>query len=167
MKGGGAVGAAKTDAAVPNSAPASNPVAPTADPKTAQAPDPKQSGTKSAPPVQLLGKPTTAAPTGTSAPDPSAGNAAGIIAHWEQKLGDTDHQPTEADAKAAIAAINPLMEKLAGADRSNAMYVEMNAYQLLDIDAQVCRTSKEVIANDPNTNHVKTATLAQTGRNCK
>jgi hypothetical protein len=43
----------------------------------------------------------------------------------------------------------------------------MTAYLLLDIDAQVCRTSKEVIANDPNTNHVKTASQAQSGRNCK
>jgi hypothetical protein len=169
MKGGGSAAPATTKA----DAPAPAPNVPADNPSTtpnAGAGKPQTSAAPQKDPVKPMSTGLKASPSGGDAPPvapPAATNAAALIGKWGKTLASPDPVPTEADARAAIAALNPLMEKLSGADRSNAMYVEMNAYLVLDIDAQVCRTSNEVIANDPNTNHVKTATLAQAGRNCK
>ncbi len=168
MKGGGsaAPGAAKTDAAAPApNTPTNNPSTAPVDTLAGKSAGTKQAGTK-APGIQPVGKAATAMPT-TNPADAPPQNVSSLITKWDRVLGAASPVPTEADAKAAIAAINPLMEKLAGQERSNAMYVEMEAYLLLDIDEQVCRTSKEVIANDGNTIHVGTASTAQQGRNCK
>jgi eukaryotic-like serine/threonine-protein kinase len=165
MKGGNSAPPAKTDVAAPNATP-SNPVAPSADPsKTAQAPaDTKAGGTKAAPPVQLMGKPTTSTPTSTPAPTE---NASATIAHWQKVFEDTDHPATEADGKQAIAAINPIIEKLSGVDHSNALYVQMLAYAAEDSDVLFCRAYAEVTKSDGNSNHLKTAALASQGRGCK
>jgi hypothetical protein len=168
MKGGNsAAPAAKTDAAVPNTA-AGNPVAPAPDPsKTAQTPaDTKQAGAK-APAVQFMGKsapPGATPPTGTAAP---AENASATIAHWQKVFEDTDHPATEADGKQAIAVINPMIEKLTGADRSNALYVQLLAYAAEDNDALFCRAYSDVTKSDGNSNHLKTAAMAAQGRGCK
>jgi serine/threonine-protein kinase len=126
-------------------------------------------GSKQTEPVKPLSGGLAKGPVANDPPPPAAAaNASATIAKWDKTLSATDRAPTETDAKSALAALQPLMEKLKEPDRSNGMYVEMLAYMLLDTDdAQVCRTSKEVIANDPNTNHVKTASYAQTGRKCQ
>ncbi len=171
MKNGSAPPANPAGAATQTAAPGNKEAgAPPADLGKAAAPqtDTKQAGGK-APPVQSLGRPGTSNPT--TNPDAASSNggesAASTIALWDKKFSDVDHPPTEADARTAIAALNPLMEKLSGQERSNANFVEMKAYLLLEMEAQFCKASKEVIASDGNTNHVKTASYAQTGYNCK
>jgi hypothetical protein len=176
MKGGSGASASPSGSAPANSAPPVKPQDPaasapapnagnaSADPRGGGATDTKHT---KAPAVQLMGKPTAAAPTENPvAPPASTATAAATIASWQKKFEDTDHPATEADAKAAIAVINPLLEKLSGVDRSNAAYVQMLAYGLMDSDALFCNAYKEVVGKDGNTNHLKTAAMLQQGR-CK
>jgi hypothetical protein len=166
MKGGSAA-PAKTDAAAPNSA-AGNPGATPPDPNAGKAADTKQAGSKAPAVTQvkkgLVSIPTTtgAAPTGpapTAADSPTA-----ITEYWNSKLSDASATP--ADAKDALDAINPLIPKLSGVARSNASYVQFLAYGSQNDQDRMCRSAKDIIANDPtggladstkHSSHVKSA----------
>jgi hypothetical protein len=107
-------------------------------------------------------------PASTASPGASVEDATATIAHWQKIFEDTDHPAGEVQGKQAIAALNPLIEKLSGQIRSNAVYVEMLAYGAMDdSDVLFCRAYAEVLRRDGNTNHLKTATMMQQGRNCK
>ena len=165
-KGGGSAAAPpRSDAPAPGApANAAAPVA-SSDPSKSAPPagDTKKADAKAT--VTPMGKPVTSVPTNTaSAP---AANSAAVIARWQKVFEDTDHPPTETDGKQAIAEINPLIEKLSGADRSNALYVQMLAYGAEDSDVLFCRAYAEVTKSDGNSNHLKTAALMSQGRGCK
>jgi hypothetical protein len=106
-------------------------------------------------------------PISGATPVTSPDDATATIARWLKMFEDTDHPVGEAEARQAIAALNPLMEKLTGLNRSNAVYVEMLAYGRMDSDVLFCRAYAEVIGSDGNAVHLKTATYLQQGRNCK
>lgn len=174
MKGGGGSAAApKSDVAAP-SAPANNPTQTPVDPKAGGQPNAQAAGTTSEKGStklmdKSLGKPPannlqTTAPAG---PAPSGESPTAVIARWQKKLEDTDHPAGEAEGKQAIAAINPLIEKLTVQDRSNAVYVQLLAYAAEDNDVLFCRAYSEVTKSDGNSNHLKTAAMMSQGRNCK
>jgi serine/threonine-protein kinase len=162
MKRNGGAGAPPTKAEVP----AAGTPAPVGDQSKASAPqnDTKKADPKA--PVTMMGKPAVTAP----ATNPPAGAAAPAvsatetIAKW-QKIVNSD--PSATDATNAIEAINPLLEKLTGQERSIALYVQMVAYVRLDDDAQVCRISKAILAGNPDASRAEGAKGAQQGRNCK
>jgi uncharacterized membrane protein len=167
MKPGSSAPAAKTDAPA---VPAGRGGATSADPtKTAAAQNDTKKADPKAPAVQqtkkgLISIPTTtgAAPTGpvpTTADSPVA-----ITDYWNSKLSDAS--ATNADAKDALDAINPLIPKLSGLARSNASYVQFLAYGSLNDQDRMCRSAKDIIANDPtggladstkHSSHVKSA----------
>jgi hypothetical protein len=89
------------------------------------------------------------------------------ITRWQKVFEDTDHPAGELQGRQAIAALNPLIEKLSGQNRSNAVYVRMLAYGVMDSDELFCRAYAEVLNGDANTNHLKTAAMLQQGRGCK
>jgi serine/threonine-protein kinase len=164
---GSAAPQAKGDAAGPQAT--GNPATVAADPSKTAAPqnDRKKADPKA--PVQLMGKsdPQTqkAAAPGTGAPvAPSTENVAATIANWRKKM---EEEPTASDATHAVDALNPLIEKLSGVDRSNALYAAMLAYVKLDQDADVCRTSKAFLATSPDEGRAGIAKGVQGGRNCK
>ncbi|MFI5233520.1 MAG: serine/threonine protein kinase, partial [Gemmatimonadales bacterium] len=177
MKGGGsATPPVKSDAPTP---PASNPNTTAtdgkaADTKTAGSPNAAPGGSAAAQkdPVKPLSKELAKAPaTATdqrknpvTTPATPAPSAKEILSKW-QRIVNAD--PTATDAQNAIDALNPLIEKLTGADRSMALYVEMVAYVRLDDDAQVCRVSNAILAANPDQSLVEGAKGAQKGRNCK
>ena len=107
-------------------------------------------------------------PISTASPGTNTEEASVTIAHWQKVFEDTDHPAGDVQGKQAIAALNPLIEKLSGQIRSNAVYVEMLAYGVMDdSDVLFCRAYVEVLRSDGNTNHLKTAAMLQQGRNCK
>jgi serine/threonine-protein kinase len=166
MKGGGSPSNAPKSDVAALSTPANNPTPTPVDPNKAAAP---QNDTKRADPkasVTMMGKPAVTAP----ATNPPAGAAAPAISATEtiakwQKIVNSD--PSATDATNAIEAINPLLEKLTGQERSIALYVQMVAYVRLDDDAQVCRISKAILAGNPDASRAEGAKGAQQGRNCK
>lgn len=95
----------------------------------------------------------------------AATDAAATIAHWDDAINHGT--PTAADAARAIGELTPLIPKLSGRDRSNAIYLRMMAYGIAEDDAELCAAVKDVIANDPVSNHVKTAQEAAKARDCK
>jgi hypothetical protein len=158
-----------SSAAPAANAPANTPTTSAVDPSKTAAPqnDMKKGGAK--PPVEQMKKglvsiPTTtgAAPTG---PAPSvADSPTAITAYWNSKLSDASS--TAADAKDALDAVNPLIPKLSGLPRSNASYVLFLAYGSLSDQDRMCRSAKDIIANDPtgaladstkHSSHVKAA----------
>ncbi len=121
--------------------------------------------------VQQMGKPlgASAAPANAAAnpatnPPATTEGAAATVAHWSTVVSSPDLSLS--DATHAIDALNPLMAKLAGQERSNAYYVEMVAYMRLDDEEHFCSAAKEVMANDGNSLHTNTAKTGMAGR-CK
>ncbi len=144
----------KTDAAAPNNAAGSLGAPPAADPaKTAQSPaDPKQGGAK------LMNKPLGAAPTGVTAagPPPAATQTpAQIVDYWLSIISDPN--ANEKNATEALAAIDPLLPKLSGQDRSNAVYAKFFAYGVQANTVLLCRTAREILASDSKESHKLTA----------
>jgi hypothetical protein len=170
-KGGGTTTAPKVDAAV--QAPAGgNTVAPPVDASKSSA-DPSKtaaqtSSTQQKDPGKLTSKAPTSAPAVTTNPPVSASTpvvpASETIAKWQKVVNSN---PSATDATNAIEALNPLIEKLSGQERSTALYVEMVAYVRLDDDEQVCRVTKAILAGNPDDSRAAGARDAQKGRNCK
>ena len=164
MKDGKGTTAAPKGEAAALGSPAGNSAQTAVDPKAGQPTDRKKADTKT--PITLMGRsagpaPGTNPPAGAAAP---AVSATETIAKW-QKIVNSD--PSATDATNAIEAINPLLEKLTGQERSIALYVQMVAYVRLDDDAQVCRVSKAILAGNPDASRAEGAKGAQQGRNCK
>jgi hypothetical protein len=166
LRGGGSAAptATKSDVAAP--APGAPATTPSTTPSTTaeQKPGPandKQAGAK-APAVQPMAKSTTAMPS--NPPTAPAENVTATIAGWRAKM---ENEPSASDATHAVDALNPLIEKLSGADRSNALYTAMLAYVKLDQDADVCRTSKAFLAASPDEGRAGIARQVQGGRICK
>ncbi len=132
-----------------------------ANPKTtAPDPAPVKSLSKSEPGKAM---PAGTPPAGTPATVPDGGSAS--IAHWLAVVRDT--AASKSDAKNAVDAMNKLIPKLTGQDRSNAIFVEMFAYGIQDEDELACRSAKDVAANDLDANHVKTAGYLIKAKSCK
>jgi serine/threonine-protein kinase len=177
MKGGGSAPPVKSDApAGPASNPGTTPAdTKAADTKAAEPPNtaPGRSGTAEKEPVKPLSKGLSKAPgtgaTSTETNTPAPNNSAATIAMWEKRLSsiDTLHPPTDTDARQALAALAPLLEKLSDHDRGSATYVQLLAYGILDNDTLVCKLSNDVLAKDTNPEHITAATYLQKGRNCK
>jgi eukaryotic-like serine/threonine-protein kinase len=157
----GAAPAPKSDVVAP-STPAGNGGTAAVDPtKTAAAPnDTKKADPKA--PVQLMGKLASPAPANT--PPAPTDNASATISRWQKVM---NANPSASDATGAIEALNPLLEKLSGADKSNAYFVELMAYARLDDDAQVCKTSNAFVASAPGDDRASFAKELQKGRGCK
>jgi eukaryotic-like serine/threonine-protein kinase len=155
-------------AAPPASSPANTPN-PTADTKTAGQPGTAtppvktaqngeaQAASKSPAPAHGAAPPV-AAPS-TPADDPSA-----TVAHWDEVINKGS--PTASDATHAIDALTPIIPKLTGQEKSNAIFTRMMAYGIVSDEAGLCSAVKDVIANDANKNHVLTAGEAAKGT-CK
>lgn len=158
----------KTDAPAA-SAPAGGGGAPAADPsKTAAQPNDSKQGSAKAPPVQLMGKNGGPVPTGGS-PQPANPPAATktnaeVIDYWLSIVSDAN--ANEKNATQALAAIDPLVPKLSGQEKSNAVYTQFVAYGVAGNDVLMCKTAREVVASDGNGVHKQTAQLAIDGR-CK
>jgi hypothetical protein len=149
MKGNGGAGAPQTKTEVPA---AGNP-AQVADQSKTSAPqnDTKKADPKA--PVQPMKKPLVNIPANATAtpvgPAPAASDSpAAVTSYWNSKLNDAG--VSNADAKDALDAVNPLIPKLSGLARSNASYVQFMAYNLLADQDRECRAAKDVIANDPS-----------------
>ena len=167
MKGGGSATqvATKADAAAPApSAPVNTPSTTPADPKPG--PGTQQAGTK-APAVQQMGKSATAMPNNPPAAVAPAGETPprDIVDRWLSVVSDPN--ASAQDGTKALAEINPIVPKLSGQDKSNAVYAQMFAYGLEGSDVQLCRAAKDVIANDAKENHKLTAKAAMEARQCK
>ncbi len=165
MKGGGsaatpATTTAKIDAAVP--APNTSTPAPV-NPPAGQPADTKQPGTK-APAVQPMGKSATTMPA-ANPPAAPAENLVATVDHWDTVINQGT--PTQSDAESAIAALTPIIQKLSGQDRSNAIYVRMMAYGITENDTDLCKAVRDVVNNDSNKNHISTAQAAASARKCK
>jgi serine/threonine-protein kinase len=106
-------------------------------------------------------------PISSTSPGAAVEDAVATITRWQKVFEDTDHPAGELQGRQAIAALNPLIEKLSGQNRSNAVYVRMLAYGVMDSDELFCRAYAEVLNGDANTNHLKTAAMLQQGRGCK
>jgi hypothetical protein len=117
--------------------------------------------------VRLLSKPSGANAANTQGPAPTQVTAtvAATIARWDDAINNGS--PTAADAARAIDELSPIIPKLSGRDRSNAIYLRMMAYGITENDVELCAAVKEVIASDPVANHVKTAEEAAKARQCK
>jgi hypothetical protein len=171
MKGGGsAAPPVKRDAPVQ---PANTPNTTPADQKSVGSPNATPGGTAAAQKdaVKPLSKELPKAPDGksprTSAPAPNAATEppAAIITRWLNTLNDPNANAQ--DAANALAAINPLMPKLTGAEKSNATYAQMIAYGFEGSDIQLCKAANDVIASDADQTHVLTAKAAIEARKCK
>ena len=103
-------------------------------------------------------------PISSAQPAAAVEDAAATISRWQSVFEDTDHPAGELQGRQAIAALNPLIEKLSGQNRSNAVYVEMLAYGAMDSDELFAGRTQEVLNSDANTNHLKTAAMLQQGR---
>ena len=106
-------------------------------------------------------------PISSTSPGAAVEDAVATITRWQKVFEDTDHPAGELQGRQAIAALNPLIEKFSGQNRSNAVYVRMLAYGVMDSDELFCRAYAEVLNGDANTNHLKTAAMLQQGRGCK
>ena len=159
MKPGSTAPAAKSDAPAGNAGAA-------ADPSKTAAPqnDTKQGGTKAAP-VQQMGKSLSQGPATSPAPAPPADAPSAVVDRWLSIVSDPN--ASAQDGTKALAEINPIVSKLTGQDKSNAVYAQMFAYGLEGSDVQMCRAAKDVIASDGKENHKMTAKAAMEARQCK
>ena len=164
MKGGGSAAAPKPEAAAPGVPVAGNPTQTAADqPKGAAQPnDTKKGDTKAQ--VQLMGKSTAANPPSSSAA-PLTEAPAAVVDRWLSIVSDPN--ASAQDGTKALAEISPIVSKLTGQDKSNALYAQMFAYGLEGSDVQLCRAAKDVIATDAKENHKLTARAAMEVRQCK
>jgi serine/threonine-protein kinase len=176
--GGGAYamfGGQKKDAAAPQtngSAPATK-TADTGSKPAVTAPTPDADASKG---VQPMGKalkkapantPETKAPASNPAPTgnvPPSPSPADVVATWTRVVNGN---PSAADASSAISAIDGVLPKLSGADRSKALYIQMVAYVRLDDDISVCRVGKAILALNPSDDIKGGVEGAESGRNCK
>jgi len=169
MKGGANAPTVKTNTpAQTATSPGTTPNSAPADTKSAGSPNaapPASAQQKSA--VNPMSKELSKAPT-SSSPPAATGSAADmkIVNTWLKRLEDTDHPASEEDGKQAIAAINPIVEKLSGTDRSNAFYALMVAGGAADNTAVLCRAYAEVMKGDGNSDHLKVAGMLASGQ-CK
>ncbi len=119
--------------------------------------------------VQQLSKPlpTATAPAGNPRPNPPAETEtpAGIVDRWLTRLSDST--ATAQDAALALTELNPLISKLTGQDRSNALYAQMFAYGLHGDDEEMCKVARQVAESDRKQSHVLTAKAALDARKCQ
>ncbi len=165
MNGGkGTTAAPKGDAAALGS-PAGNPTQTAVDPKAGQPNAPQGAATSQKDPVKPLSKGLNSAPAGItpSAPAPAATQKpAEIIDYWLSIVSDPN--ANEKNGTEALAAINPLLPKLTGQERSNAVYVQFFAYGTAGNDVLMCKAAREVVATDSKETHKLTAQNAIDGR---
>jgi eukaryotic-like serine/threonine-protein kinase len=114
--------------------------------------------------IAKKGAPHGAASPAVTAPA-GADSLTAAVNYWDDKINNGT--PTKADAEHAIDALSPLIKKLSGPDRSNAIYIRMLAYGIAGLDDELCAAVKEVIAGDPINDHVSTAQAAANARQCK
>lgn len=163
MKPGGAAPAAKSDQVAQNT-PANTPTTTPADPNAGKAPG---SATQQKDPVKPMSKGLAAAPAGVTAAAPPPAvtqKPAEIIDYWLSIVSDPN--ANEKNGTEALAAVNPLLPKLTGQERSNAIYVQFFAYGVANNDVLMCKAAREIVATDAKETHKLTAQAALDGR-CK
>ncbi|HEY2848786.1 MAG TPA: protein kinase [Gemmatimonadaceae bacterium] len=117
--------------------------------------------------VKPLSKELSKGPATNPAPArdvPSGPSPADVVATWTRVVNGN---PSAADASSAISAIDGVLPKLSGADRSKALYIQMVAYVRLDDDTNVCRVGKSLLALNPTDDIKEGVEGAERGRNCK
>jgi hypothetical protein len=164
MKGKSPAAATPSGAAAPAPQAKSDSAMAKVDGKSTAPADPKQAGAKAQ--VTPMGKPLTSSPTSNpTAPAPApTDNAAATIDHWDEVIKGA---PTSSDAVHAIDALTPLIPKLSGPQRSNAIYIRMMAYGISGQDTELCKAVSDVLANDANATHKDIAQQASDARKCK
>ena len=127
------------------------------------------SGTSQRSTVVPLSKPLppATAPAGNPRANPPSGTEppAAVVDRWLARLSDST--ATAQDGAVALAELNPLISKLKGQDRSNALYAQMFAYGLHGDDEEMCKVAKQVAESDRKQSHVLTARAALDARKCQ
>src|ERR1019366_1011466 len=143
-------GAPKSDAPVAN-APANTPTTTPVDPNAGR---PSGSATQQKDPVKPMSKGLSSAPTGVtpSAPPPAVTQKPGeIIDYWLNIVSDPN--ANEKNGKEALAAIEPLLPKLSGQEKSNALYAQFFIYGIAGNAVLECKAAREIVATDAKETH--------------